>query len=257
MENESNEINTEQNLTKLKSEDTIKLKDEYYKTNSKIINNLLVDYFTPDSNQNVKSENNLIKVQNPEILKKQKLFSNQKYYTKKELKTKINNICKTKKRASIHNFLGKRQILQNQFNQIGQTFTIRDLKINKNKKRYIEYDDLYFEDDMFIPESSSFPNEKEEDFLLKLQFIEENDYNENIEDHSIRYGSINYKKNQRDQMHSKYFNNSNKELSDKKLYEFDNAYKEEKEEEEKNIFYIDNSKSNNNIKVIKNDDNNI
>ena len=260
MENESNEINTEQNLTKLKSEDTIKLKDEYYKTNSKIINNLLVDYFTPDSNQNVKSENNLIKVeknQNPEILKKQKLFSNQKYYTKKELKTKINNICKTKKRASIHNFLQKRTILQNQFNQIGQTFTIRDLKINKNKKRYIEYDDLYFEDDMFIPESSSFPNEKEEDFLLKLQFIEENDYNENIEDHSIRYGSINYKKNQRDQMHSKYFNNSNKELSDKKLYEFDNVYKEEKEEEEKNIFYIDNSKSNNNIKVIKNNDNNI
>ena len=257
MENESNEINTEQNLTKLKSEDTIKLKDEYYKTNSKIINNLLVDYFTPDSNQNVKSENNLIKVQNPEILKKQKLFSNQKYYTKKELKTKINNICKTKKRASIHNFLQKRTILQNQFNQIGQTFTIRDLKINKNKKRYIEYDDLYFEDDMFIPESSSFPNEKEEDFLLKLQFIEENDYNENIEDHSIRYGSINYKKNKRDQMHSKYFNNSNKELSDKKLYEFDNAYKEEKEEEEKNIFYIDNSKSNNNIKVIKNNDNNI
>ena len=260
MENESNEINTEQNLTKLKSEDTIKLKDEYYKTNSKIINNLLVDYFTPDSNQNVKSENNLIKVeknQNPEILKKQKLFSNQKYYTKKELKTKINNICKTKKRASIHNFLQKRTILQNQFNQIGQTFTIRDLKINKNKKRYIEYDDLYFEDDMFIPESSSFPNEKEEDFLLKLQFIEENDYNENIEDHSIRYGSINYKKNKRDQMHSKYFNNSNKELSDKKLYEFDNVYKEEKEEEKKNIFYIDNSKSNNNIKVIKNNDNNI
>ena len=38
--------------------------------------------------------------------------------------------------------------------------------IKKQMQNYIEYDDLYFEDDMFIPESSSYPNEHEEDFLL-------------------------------------------------------------------------------------------
>jgi hypothetical protein len=75
---------------------------------------------------------------------------------------------------------------------LNHSISLRNLNQIKiqNKKIYIEYEDLYFEDDMFIPESSSFPNEHEEDFLLKLQFIEENNYDEDIVDYSIRNNSI-------------------------------------------------------------------
>ena len=254
----SKTIKNEDKMLKLNSGDKLKSNDEFYKTSSKIINNLLVGYFNPEPNKIIDSDKDLIKIEKktkPDVLKKQQLFANQKYYTKKELKTRINNIFQNKKRASIQNFNQNRLFLQNQNKtkpQYEEAFTIRDLKDDniKKKKKYIEYEDFYFEDDMFIPESSSFPNENEEDFLLKLQFIEENDYNEDIEDHSIRYCSINYKKNQSDQIHSKYFNNSEKDKKEKKIPEFDNLYKEETEEIGKNILYTDNSKSQNNMVVI-------
>ena len=255
----SKTITNEDKLLKLNSEDTIKSNDEFYKTSSKIINNLLVGYFNPEPNKIIDSDKDLIEIEKKvksDTLKKQKLFANQKYHTKKELKTRANNIFQHKKRASIQNFNQNRLFLHNQNKQnpqYKQTFTIRDLKNDniEKKKKYIEYDDdFYFEDEMFIPESSSFPNENEEDFLLKLQFIEENGYDEDIEDHSIRHCSINYIKNKRDQIHAKYFNNLTTEIKEKKLPEFDNLYKEEKEEIGKNILYTDNSNDINNIEVI-------
>ena len=248
---------TSETKLKLKSEDSVKSKDKFYKTSSKIINNLLVGYFNPEPNKIINTEEDFINIEKktrPDILKKQNLFASTRFYTKKELKHKVNDLFQFKKRASIRNFDNNKFFFKSQNkNTFEENFTIRNLEDNNNKKKikYIEYDDLYFEDDMFIPESSSFPNENEEDFLLKLQFIEENDYNNDIEDYSVRYCSINYKSDKRDQIHSKYFNNSKKELYEKKLPEFDNTYKEEKEEIGKNIcYYNDNSKPSNNIKVI-------
>ena len=235
-----NEIETNEIKDKFKtlSEDKLELKEDSYKTSSNIINNLLVGYFHQDSNINNNSGNNLIKIgkkENLDIIKKQKLFASKKYYTKKELKKKVNDILQKKKRASIKNFQVYRLFLKNQINQLDQKFCINI----ENKKKYIENDDLYFGDDMFIPESSSFPNEKEEDFFLKLQFIEENDYNEDIEDHSIRYCSISHKNDQRDPIHSKFFDEQKKEFNGIKLFEFDNVYKEENEIPTKNICYVD------------------
>ena len=235
--NDNNNLQVDLTISKQKSE-------EFYKTSSRIINNLLEGYLKQDS----KKEKDIIMNEND---KKQELF--QKCYTKKEVKTKIHDILQSQKRASMKNFnKNKSDAIKKENNHFQSCFTISNLKnesIQKKKIKYIEFDDLYFEDDMFIPESSSFPNEKEHDFLLKLQFIEENDYNEDIEDYSIRNCSFNYKPNNKGQMHAKYFNNSNKDISEKKLPEIDNKYFDEKEEIGKNICYIDNSKLNNNIKT--------
>ena len=220
---------------KLNLDDNLKSSLAFCKTNSVIINNLLDEYINNDfikekENQKEKTKND--KGTNPDILRKQKLFASKKFYTKTELRKKMNNVFQSKKRMSIKNFNNNLINVINKNNQFNHNFTIKNLQMENNskkKKRYIEYDDLYFEDDMFIPESSSFPNEKEEDFLLKLKFIEENDFNDDIENFNIRHCSINYKKNQRDQTYIKYFNNQKNEISEKKLPELDNIFKDEKE----------------------------
>ena len=247
---------------KLNLDDNLKSSLAFCKTNSVIINNLLDEYINNDfikekENQKEKTKND--KGTNPDILRKQKLFASKKFYTKTELRKKMNNVFQSKKRMSIKNFNNNLINVINKNNQFNQNFTIKNLQMENNskkKKRYIEYDDLYFEDDMFIPESSSFPNEKEEDFLLKLKFIEENDFSDDIENFNIRHCSINYKKNQRDQTYIKYFNNQKNEISEKKLPELDYIFKDEKEIIKKNINYIDILWPNSNLKITQKNSNN-
>ena len=113
----SKTITNEDKILKLNSEDKIKSNDEFHKTSSKIINNLLVGYFNPEPNKIIVNDKDLIEIEKKvksDTLKKQKLFANQKYYTKKELKTRVNNIFQYKKRASIQNFNQNRLFLHNQ-----------------------------------------------------------------------------------------------------------------------------------------------
>ena len=256
MENDLNQELIYNKALKLRSEGDINTKEDYYKTSSKIINNLLVKCFSQDYKNNISIENNSInenKEEKSDIISKQELFSNRTFYTKKELAKKANKIFQRKKRENVKNFNENHIILSNQNNKIENNFfTLKNYEENsvQNKKKYIEYEDLFFEDDMFLPMSSSFPNEKEEDFLNKLQFIEDNNYNEDLEANLIRYCSISYKNKKREQIYSKYFGNSTKELSNKKLPEFDYVYKEEQDKLEENIYYIDNNKLINNMNIV-------
>ena len=232
IENSNNETNNNNNNN---IELNLKEKPKSRDISEKIINNLLIGY--DESNDN------------SDILKKRKLFAHKKAYTYNDIKLKLNNVLHKKKRASIINFR------KDKFNSL-QTPTIRNINEDKKSNYYLENDNIYFEDDILIPESSSFPNEYEEDFLLKLQFIEDNDFNDNMEDYNIRNCSFSYKKNQKDHIHLKYFNNSKNEKNDKndiKINKFDNSYFDEKEEIGKNINYIDIIKNNDNKINIKND----
>ena len=262
------------NDLKLNINNNVKSKDELCKTNTFIINNLLGGYLSKnpkkldDENKgNVQPKMEKTQTINPEILRKQKLFASKKYYTKKELKKKINDVFQSKRRASIKNFSDYQMNkinLMNENNQSGKPFILNESKDNeysaKKKKKYIEYEDLYFEDEMFIPESSSFPNEKEEDFLLKLKFIEENDYNDDLDDYDVRYCSINYKSNNEGQLYTKYYKNPKNDNSEKNLPNLlDNLYIEEKEEEGKNICYVHDTNINTSLKsyITKKSNNNM
>ena len=135
---------------KLNLDDNLKSSLAFCKTNSVIINNLLDEYINNDfikekENQKEKTKND--KGTNPDILRKQKLFASKKFYTKTELRKKMNNVFQSKKRMSIKNFNNNLINVINKNNQFNQNFTIKNLQMENNskkKKRYIEYDDLYF-----------------------------------------------------------------------------------------------------------------
>ena len=113
------------------------------KTSSKILNKLFENQINNDSNlianKNIKLRSSIY-ISNP----KNAIFSNQKPMTKRELRRSLSGYFNLQRRVSINNFNSKKPNLNNN-------------KIKKQMQNYIEYDDLYFEDDMFIPESSSFP----------------------------------------------------------------------------------------------------
>ena len=233
------------------------------KTSSKVLNTLLfTNQLKTDINLSIRNSLNLRGSINSSN-KNQGLFSDNKLYTKKELRKSLNGYFNLQKRASILNFredLTSSSITNKNSgnNNTSNNLNLSDKKKKNNKQNYIEYNDLYFEDDMFIPESSSFPNEYEEDFFLRLQFIEDNDYNEDIVDYSLRYNSISYKYNHRDNIHLKYFNNGNNinslnqiyEKKDSNNFKIDSLFIDEKEIIGKNILYLDNPKNTNNIKTI-------
>ena len=215
------------------------------KTNSKLLNKLFENQINNDSNlianKNIKLRSSIY-ISNP----KNAIFSSQKTMTKRELRRSLSGYFNLQRRVSINNFNSKKPNLNNN-------------KIKKQMQNYIEYDDLYFEDDMFIPESSSYPNEHEEDFLLKLQFIEDNNYNDDdIINLNLRNKSISYKINYRDNLHLKYFSNNNNNFvnkqNDKKSMcntcKIDSLFFDEKEKIGSNIMYLDNT---NNASNIKND----
>ena len=259
MKNEENEISEDIDL---KIDKHFKSTMVFGKTNSQPINDLLGDFIIIDSKKE-KEEKEKEKEKekkakeketeiNPDIIKKQKLFASKKYYTTIGFKRKKKDFFQTKQRININNITKNRINIINNNTQLNKNFAKRNLIVENNSKKekeYAEYSDFYFDDEMFISESSSFPNEKQ-DFFQKLQFIEENNFNNDIENFDIRHCSINYKINQRDQTYIKYFDSPKNDISEKKLPELDNIYKEEKEEIGKNIFYIDNQKSSPYIKII-------
>jgi len=183
---------------------------------SQEINNLSDKFIIVDSKEGKeKNENEKIKKEiNQDIIRKQQLFEIKKCYTTIEFKKKRKELFQTKQRKNINNFTKNKINIINNNNQLNKDFMIRNL-LPKNEKRYVEYADFYFDDEMFITESSSFPNEKEQDFLQKIQFIEENNYNDDIENFDIRHCSYNYKINQRDEIYIKYFDNEKKDINEK------------------------------------------
>ena len=158
----------------------------------------------------------------------------------------INILPKTRKNKIFYRTMTT--IFQSEQNN-NNYFDINDNDIYETKSNYfIPYDDLYFEDDMFISSPPTYPDEDEEDFLLKLKFIEENNFDEDMNE--IRNNSFSYKINSKDNIHMKFLNNSsksnttvNENLSNKNLSQ---AYVEEKEEIGKNILYINNNSNDNN-----------
>ena len=220
-----------------------------FKTSSKVLNILLSNHLNTDSN--IKNNRN-------DMLRATiNTNKDKKSYTKKELRKTMSCYFRTK-RASVKNFrdispdFSSSRKKEGIINSVGFGNIYEDKKQDK-KKNYIEYNDLYFEDDMFIPESSSFPNEQEEDFLLKLQFIEENDYNDDIVDYNTRFNSISYKINHKDNIHLKYFSKNNESIYENKTsnsFKINNLYFDEKEEKGKNILYSDTLKISPNIKNV-------
>ena len=219
------------------------------KTSSKRLNALNENHINTENNSTKNNDFKLRCTINPGIAKKTSIFSNQKTVSKRELRKTMSGFFNLQKRASINNF---RETMTPSFNSknkkgLNHSISLRNLNQIKiqNKKIYIEYEDLYFEDDMFIPESSSFPNEHEEDFILKLQFIEENNYDEDIDDYSIRNNSISYKINNKDDLQIKYLENNkiNEKNLDKKFsvnsLKIDNLFFDEKEAIGRNILYVE------------------
>ena len=202
-------------MNDLDLDENLNINKEIIKTSNKVLNTLINNRINTDSNKIIKNNSNLRGTIHFKDIKENKVFSDKQIYTKKELRKTMSGFFNKQKRASINNFREFTALNTNNKKTMNHSFSIRNLNVNKIIKKtnnYITYDDFYFEDDMFIPESSSFPNENEEDFLLKLQFIEENDYNEDIIDFSKRSNSISHKIDNKDNIHMKYFSNKEKKL---------------------------------------------
>ena len=233
-------------------DENLNINKEIVKTSNKVLNTLINNRIITDSNKISKNNSNLRGTVHFKDSKENKVFSDKQTYTKKELRKTMSGFFNKQKRASINNFREFTALNVNNKKTMNHSFSIRNLNVNKLvKKAYnnITYDDFYFEDDMFIPESSSFPNENEEDFLLKLQFIEENDYNEDIIDFTKRSNSISHKIDNKDNIHLKFFSNKEKKIENKKSSELkiDDLFFEENEIKGKNILFLDNQRNSYNI----------
>ena len=234
------------------------------KISCKVLNTIFENHFNTEPNILKNKEFKLrgtlrpVNSQKPNIL-----FPNQKSFTKGELRKTMSGYFNLRKRPSINNF---REIISSSSKRkqdMNNNLNLRNLNQIKNQNIYIKYDDLYFEDDMFIPESSSFPNEQEEDFLIKLQFIEENNYDEDIVDYSIRNNSVSYNINNNDKIYLRYFKNNNKSDNDiifERIFSnLDNLFLDEEEKIGKNILYIEEQSNslrrNSKINLTKNENN--
>ena len=128
-------------------DENLNINKEVNKTSSKILNKLFENQINNDSNsimnKNIKLRSSIY-ISNP----KNQIFSNKKPMTKRELRRSLSGYFNLQRRVSINNFNSKKPNINNN-------------KSQKQKQNYIEYDDLYFEDDIFITESSSYPNEHE------------------------------------------------------------------------------------------------
>ena len=216
-----------------KINDILKIEKELNnKTSSKLLNTLFSNQINTDSNLMINNNINNSNNKSRSTVNLQNLFSDKDSFTLKEIRITTREYFHLQKRPSIKNF----------------DESLINININENKnqkKNYIENMDFYFEDDMFIPESSSFPNEHEEDFLNKLKFIEDNDYNDDVIDIGIRTNSISYKTNQKDNIYLDYYNSNNNIL--KKNYDrmtsknlkINDLFFDEKELNGKNILYLD------------------
>ena len=234
IDTDTNEIDLEANLNINK--------ESVNKTSSKILNKIF-------ERQICNSESKFRGSINPSNNQNSIIFPNQ-LYKKSELRKSLSGYFNIQ-RQSIN---GRKKTLTKKKSNLSSNkrcINILDSKpIENSRKSFIDYDDYsYFEDDLLTPKPSTFPNEQEENFLLTLQFIEENNYNEDIFDDNLRNNSISYRLNKKDNLHSRFFNNNNdiknKKSKEKKTgaFKIDNLFFDEKENVGKNILYLD---SNNN-----------
>ena len=225
-------------------------KESGNKTSSKILNKIFERQIS-NSDSKIKGSMSTTNNQNS-------IFTPNQLYKKSELRKSLSGYFNIK-RQSINGRKNTLPIKKTYLSPSKGCLDILDIKPKeKVKQNFVEYDDyLYFIDDFFITKSSSFPNEEEENFLLTLQFIENNDYNEDIFDDNLRSNSISYRLNKKDNLHSKFFNNNNhiknknNNEKNKGAFKIDNLFFDEKENVGKNILYLDNNKDNeNNISYI-------
>ena len=150
--------------------------------------------------------------------------------------------------------------------------------INININNFIRYKDMFLDDEIYLRAPGSFPDEEEKNYLLKLNFLDENNYleedktnNEIIDKSCIRQtNSISYNSKQEKKIHCKFLmnnlpfekieeedykdeknmnkkNNNFKDRISKVSIEIKNMYNDEDEMPGKNIGYDDNIKTNNNF----------
>ena len=169
----------------------------------------------------------------------------------------LNNDFNKMKRISITNF---NQNNKNSINHI------------KNIKNCIKYENMFLEDEYFLKAPGSFPDEEEKNYLLKLKFLEENNYfeDENIENNEYidkplirQTNSISYNSKLEKNIKNRFVMNS---LTFDKIEEEDdkedncindritvvnnaikNLYNDEDENPGKNILYAENLKISNNF----------
>ena len=126
----------------------------------------------------------------------------------------------------------------------------------KNNQNFIKYDNIFLEDEFYLRAPGSFPDEEEENYLLKINFIEDNNYfeddntsnNKYIDQSLLRHTkTISYNSKNEKNIKSKFLMNG---------ITFDKIEEEEDNKEENKINnknYI-NESLNNSIKDIYNDE---
>ena len=90
------------------------------------------------------------------------------------------------KNKKTNNNLRKTIIENNDFNKMRRISITNFTKLNNNKKNinhiknniknFIKYENMFLEDEFFLRAPGSYPDEDEENYLLKLNFLEENNY---------------------------------------------------------------------------------
>jgi len=177
------------------------------------------------------------------------------------------------KRISITNFNqinNKINKNKNKFNEIKKSI--------RNSRNYVRYENMFLDDEIFLKAPGSFPDEDEGNYLLKVNFMNENFYSEedNLSNNDYinkvplrQTNSISYNSNLEQNLRSKYLSKKNSGGSFDKIEEEDdkedtdiinnskisekiekenNMYvDEEKEIPGKNILYAENLKKTNNF----------
>ena len=90
------------------------------------------------------------------------------------------------KNKKTNNNLRKTITENNDFNKMRRISITNFTKLNNNKKNinhiknniknFVKYENMFLEDEFFLRAPGSYPDEDEEDYLLKLNFLEENNY---------------------------------------------------------------------------------
>ena len=144
---------------------------------------------------------------------------------------------------NINNNLRKTLISGNDFNKMKRISISNFNKLNKNKinlnqknkKNFVRYENMFLDDEYFLKAPSSFPDEDEKNYLLKLKFLEESNYidedniknNEYIDKPLLRQtNSISFNSNLDKNLRSKYLSKKSIGISNFDKIEEEEDYKE-------------------------------
>ena len=144
---------------------------------------------------------------------------------------------------NINNNLRKTLISGNDFNKMKRISISNFNKLNKNKinlnqknkKNFVRYENMFLDDEYFLKAPSSFPDEDEKNYLLKLKFLEESNYidedniknNEYIDKLLLRQtNSISFNSNLDKNLCSKYLSKKSIGISNFDKIEEEEDYKE-------------------------------